>query len=263
MQVQLKTKWGFKMATAQDVIRIATAEVGYYAPDDPEAGSKYGRWLAEKTGEDWLAGPSWEIAWCCCFVSWCLDQAGQECTGFPSYNTDLVLSKNPHLVSRVEIQPGDIIIWDWNGDGATDHIGIVSYYDHANYIQTIEGNHHNKVAVVDRSNAWGYVAAIIRPPYTDAKPEAPDANASKDYIDEVAQMVMDGEFGNGQDRIDRLYDAVQTTVNQLCSGELDSKTDNVWIKFANDVISGDYGNEPDRRYNIYRAVQNRVNEYYA
>lgn len=49
------------MATAEDVMRVAFGELGYYAPDDPERGSKYGRWMAEITGEDWLAGPSSEI----------------------------------------------------------------------------------------------------------------------------------------------------------------------------------------------------------
>ena len=60
------------MATAEDVLNIARGELGYYAPDDPESGSKYGRWMADVTGEDWLRGPSREIWWCCCFSSWCL-----------------------------------------------------------------------------------------------------------------------------------------------------------------------------------------------
>ncbi len=32
------------MATASDVLRIARAEVGYCRYDDPERGTKYGRW---------------------------------------------------------------------------------------------------------------------------------------------------------------------------------------------------------------------------
>ncbi len=247
------------MARAEDVIHVATAEVGYYAPEDPEPGSKYGRWLAEKWDEDWLAGPSWEIAWCCLFVSWCLDHACQGCVGFPSYNTDLVLQKGPRLVSREECRAGDIVIWDWNGDGATDHIGIVSYTD-GDYIQTIEGNHGNKVDVVNRSDCWGLVAAIIRPEYEGSKKPSEPEHVGEDYVYEVACMVVDGEFGNGLERVDRLYDAVQGTVNRVLSGELSPDDKSVWVMFANDVIQGMYGNEPDRRYNIYRTVQTRVNQ---
>ena len=55
------------MATVEDVLNIARGELGYYAPDDPEPGSKYGRWMADVTGEDWLRGPYRDISWCCCF----------------------------------------------------------------------------------------------------------------------------------------------------------------------------------------------------
>ena len=39
------------MASSEDILKIAAGEIGYYAPDDPEPGSKYGRWMAELTGE--------------------------------------------------------------------------------------------------------------------------------------------------------------------------------------------------------------------
>ena len=57
------------MGTPNDVLRIAAGEIGYYAPDDPQPGSKYGRWMADVTGESWLAGPSTEVWWCMIFVS--------------------------------------------------------------------------------------------------------------------------------------------------------------------------------------------------
>lgn len=250
------------MATKADVLSIASAEVGYYAPDDPESGSKYGRWMAEATGEDWLAGPSVEIAWCCMFVSWVLDRAGQACQGFPSYNTDLVLRGDPPLVDVRDCQAGDIVIWDWDGNGATDHVGFVNYRN-GDYLQTVEGNHGNRVDVVDRSAYWQKVAAVIRPPYADAGSrdctDSTSGGTTGDYLYEVACMVCDGEFGNGRERVDRLYGAVQGTVNRLMAGEL-QQSDNVWVLFANDVIDGLYGNGEQRKANIYAAVQGKVNE---
>ena len=53
------------MATASEILDIARREIGYYALDDPEPGSKYGRWMAKLLGEDWLAGPSTSVWWCC------------------------------------------------------------------------------------------------------------------------------------------------------------------------------------------------------
>ena len=160
------------MATVNEVLDIARSQIGYYALDDPEPGSKYGRWLANKWGEYWLAGPSTSIWWCCMWVSWVLDQAGQECTGFPSYNTDLVLGAGPSLVPAREARPGDIVIWDWDGNGATDHIGFVESYEGGRLV-TIEGNYRNTVARVDRTSSMGLVSAVIRPPYDEAADVAP------------------------------------------------------------------------------------------
>ena len=155
------------MATVNEVLDIARSQIGYAALDDPEPGSKYGRWLAAKTGESWLAGPSTSIWWCCMFVSWVLDKAGQKCTGFPSYNTDLVLAAYPLRVPKSDMRPGDIVIWDWDGNGATDHIGFVESYADGR-LTTIEGNYHNTVARVDRTSSFRLISAVIRPPYDEA-----------------------------------------------------------------------------------------------
>lgn len=252
------------MATADELVHAATAEVGYYAPNDPEAGSKYGRWMADVTGEDWLSGPSTDIWWCCCFVSWCLAQVGQDCPGFPSYNTDVVLSANPPLVLREDVQPGDIIIWDWQGDGPTDHIGIVSYHKPGEfgYLQTIEGNYSNSVAVVDRSDCWDLVAACIRPPFstgTSGQVPMPAVPASDEgAVDAMAQRVVNGDYGNGEERMHRIYEDVQAAVNAMCEGT--TSGDEVLDGMALLVMDGTFGNQPDREYNIYAAVQTCVNE---
>lgn len=40
--------------------------------------------------------------------------------------------------------PGDLIVYDWHGDGVADHIGLVETVDGQN-ITTIEGNYHDSV----------------------------------------------------------------------------------------------------------------------
>ena len=92
-------------------------------------------------------------------------------------------------------------------------------------------------------------------------------NTSTD-LDSVAQEVLQGLWGNGQERFDKLenagYDAqaVQDKVNSLLGGEdtVDLST------VANEVIQGLWGNGQERYDNLTsagydaQAVQNRVNE---
>lgn len=255
------------MATPNDVLWVGSRDLGYYAPNDPEAGSKYGRWMADLTGEEWLRGPSTEVWWCCMYVSWCLNQAGQECPGFPSYNTDLVLSANPPLVSLEDTAPGDVVIWNWDG-GGTDHVGIVAEHIPGGLgrLVCLEGNYRNSVATVDRSDTWGLIAAVIRPPYgsTDyPMPEEQDSAVYRDYLHDIAAYVIEGEYGNGADRVRNIYDDVQRTVNYgIMSGDIEGWKDdaNCLQAFAYDVAQGLYGNYPERMYNVYKAVQDVVNE---
>ena len=97
--------------------------------------------------------------------------------------------------------------------------------------------------------------------------ETPGNSASSD-LDSVAQEVLQGLWGNGQERFNRLTDAgydaeeVQDKVNSLLGGEDTVDLNTV----ANEVIEGLWGNGQERYDNLSRAgydaqaVQDRVNE---
>ena len=101
--------------------------------------------------------------------------------------------------------------------------------------------------------------------------ETPSNSASSD-LDSVAQEVLQGMWGNGQERFDNLtsagYDAqaVQDRVNALLSGEYTQSNYTNLDDVANEVIQGMWGNGQDRFENLTnagyyaQAVQNRVNE---
>lgn len=88
-------------------------------------------------------------------------------------------------------------------------------------------------------------------------------------IDEVAQAVIRGEYGNGRDRREALekegydYNKVQDRVNELMAGTTNTKTVD---ELAKEVIAGKWGNGTDRKNRLtaagydYNAVQKRVNE---
>lgn len=101
--------------------------------------------------------------------------------------------------------------------------------------------------------------------------EAPSNSTSTD-LDSVAQEVLQGLWGNGQERYDRLanagYDAqaVQDRVNSILNGEYTQSNYTNLDDVANEVIQGLWGNGQERYDNLTNAgydaqvVQNRVNE---
>jgi hypothetical protein len=80
------------------------------------------------------------------FVSWCYDQAGQRLPnigfskGFAGCQTAVAWAKkNKKVVTGP--QPGDIVFFDWNGDGRYDHTGIFECWILGDGVfSTIEGN---------------------------------------------------------------------------------------------------------------------------
>lgn len=169
------------MATADDVINVAAGEIGYYAPNDPADGSKYGRWLAEYLGESWLAGPSDEVWWCMIFVSWVFYHANQSCPGLPSYNTDTTLEAARSagiVVPASNMARGDIVIMETDSESpGTDHVGIVETVN-SSYYTTIEGNTSSSVYssnCVARKTRYfdGTIAGVILPPYSGGSTTVP------------------------------------------------------------------------------------------
>ncbi|MDN0068618.1 N-acetylmuramoyl-L-alanine amidase [Collinsella ihumii] len=94
-----------------------------------------------------------------------------------------------------------------------------------------------------------------------AQPAAPD-------IEALAQAVIRGDYGNGDDRraaLGSTYDAVQARVNEILgAGGSDGGSGGADIDaLARAVIRGEYGNGEERRSRLgplYDAVQARVNE---
>lgn len=90
-------------------------------------------------------------------------------------------------------------------------------------------------------------------------------------IDELAQEVIAGKWGNGSERRNRLesagydYNAVQNRVNEILGGQPSAPKKSI-DELAHEVIRGDWGNGTARRKALesagydYNAVQNRVNE---
>lgn len=98
------------------------------------------------------------------------------------------------------------------------------------------------------------------------------AAAPKKTVDELAREVINGKWGNGTDRKNKLtaagydYSAVQKRVNELCSQQTAAEPKKTVDELAREVINGKWGNGTDRKNRLtaagydYSAVQKRVNE---
>lgn len=104
------------------------------------------------------------------------------------------------------------------------------------------------------------------------KAETTIQKSSGKSVDEVAQEVLQGLWGNGQERYDNLtnagYDAqaVQDRVNSILGGGYEQSSNTNIDSVAQEVIQGLWGNGEERFNNLTNAgynaqeVQNRVNE---
>lgn len=127
-------------------------------------------------------------------------------------------------------------------------------YGHKDWIATAcPGAYYGRIAEIKAK-------ALAR---LDGKPSANTApKASAANIERLAHDVINGKFGNGDERRRRLgasYDAVQARVNQMLGADAGPNIE----QLANDVIAGKYGNGEARRVALgasYDAVQARVNQ---
>lgn len=190
------------MATASEALAFASGQVGYSRFDDPEEGTRYGRWYAGLMRAAWFGTNG--VPYCAMFVSYVLAAVGQECPGFPTASCTAALAAarkaGAVLADKGRAAPGDIVIYDWNpaaGDGP-EHMGLVEL-NRGSHIQTIEGNtspgaagsQGNGGGVHRRTRGWGTVLAVIRPPYGGAATAAPAS---------TGRIEVDGAWGRATTR---------------------------------------------------------------
>lgn len=90
------------------------------------------------------------VLWCACFVSWCADQCGLiESGAVPRFSlcsdgVDWFQAKGKWQARGSTPTAGMLIFFDWNGDGDSDHVGIVEKSE-GGRVYTVEGNSGNAV----------------------------------------------------------------------------------------------------------------------
>lgn len=169
------------MSAAKNVLYCARQWIGYSRWDDPEPGTVFGRWYAKLVDDPYFGESG--IPYCAMFVSYCLNWAGFEAAGLPGAYVPWILSANSdagRLVANEDAQPGDLVMFDWQGDGVADHIGIVEEnHPDEDWMQTIEGNtspgsggsQSNGGGVYRRARNYSSIIGVARPYYETQEEE--------------------------------------------------------------------------------------------
>ena len=161
------------MARASDLLALARGELG--VTESPRGSNKV------KYNDAYGGGPK---AWCCVFLWWLFQMADAAVLFFGGGKTAycptlLNWFKNMGQLVKGDPEPGDIVFFDFNGNGTSDHVGICESYDGAR-ITTIDGNtgevnEANGGAVLRRTRPMTQVCAVARPAYEARVTECPSA----------------------------------------------------------------------------------------
>lgn len=115
--------------TSSLIVEVARSQIGN------EGGELYWRWY----------GFTQRVEWCACFVSWCANQCGYIDAGIiPKFSgcewgVSWFKQRGQWANNRITPTPGMIIFFDWDGNGMSDHTGIVEKVENGR-VYTIEGN---------------------------------------------------------------------------------------------------------------------------
>ena len=149
--------------TRQAIVKAAAKEVGNVG------GEKFWRWY----------GFTYHVHWCACFTSYIAAECGCIQSGIcpRSALVDDWISfyKKQHRWAGRNYKPhsGDFILFDWEGDGAPDHIGIVESCD-GKTVYTIEGNSRDVCRRKSYPVGSGLIYGYGCPNYSGKDTKAPE-----------------------------------------------------------------------------------------
>ena len=129
-----------------EIVTVALSQVGN------AGGEPYWSWY----------GFDGRLEWCACFVSWCADQCGYIASGvIPKFagcvnGSQWFKDRGQWQDGSFTPEAGHIIFFDWEGDGLTDHVGIVERVENGT-VYTVEGNSGDAC----RQNSYSIGSSVI------------------------------------------------------------------------------------------------------
>lgn len=158
-----------------------------------------------------VAGDSYP--WCCALI-WCIFN---ECGAYNLFYDGKKTAYCPTvhqwgkdkglIVPTSEGQYGDIVLFDWNGDGIADHIGLIISRNNNGTYDTVEGNtgtynYTNGGYVLKMTRYYSSIIAIIRPQYDSDETKGYEKMANKKFVIDVSQHQGTINWDKVKDKID-------------------------------------------------------------
>lgn len=186
------------MSSGLDIVLEAQGQLGFI--EGPNNENPYGTWYGVPNQP-----------YCAMFVSWVFAQKGlsslvsaQTSKGF-SYCPAAVtwFQKQGSVVDKYQGRPGDIVFFNFSGNGTAEHVGIIEGAS-ADGITTIEantspdhatGSQANGIGVFRRHRPYLNVMAVIRPKYPSAVVPATSFGQNKGIAAGVAGVTAIGGGG--------------------------------------------------------------------
>lgn len=200
------------LMTSKKILEAAEAEIGTCERPANSNRVKYNKWMYNNANVSGAAYP-----WCCAFIAWLFRDRQDLCKKTASCE-DLLnwFTKRGQVVQNPK--PGDIVFMKFaTNNRKTNHVGILYEIRPDGAMITIEGNtsidsNDNGGRVMKRIR-HAHIVAVARPKY-DGEEKLKDPRA-------IAEEVIAGKWGNGDDRKKRLRNAgydpdeIQMHVNEI------------------------------------------------
>lgn len=175
------------MATAKQIIEKACSYIGTY-----DGGNNNVIFNTHYYG-NMVSGQAYP--WCCAFVWDIFRMCGASelfCDGLKTAYCPTVMNwgiSKRLTVSKSNGKCGDIVLFDWNGDGVADHIGLIISKNTDGSYTTVEGNtansnYSNGGYVLKMTRYQSQIIGIIRPKYDTTASTTP-TNATPDIYCQV------------------------------------------------------------------------------
>ena len=200
------------MSSASKVLSVARKEIG--VKESPSGSNR------QKYGKEYGANGQ---PWCAMFVWWVFKHAGCPELFFGGKKSaycptiaDYYIAKK-QTVSKSSGKPGDIVLFDFNDNNSSDHIGIIEKKNSNGSYTTIEGNtgtgsNTNGGQVMRRTRYQSDISWIVRPKYTQSSSSSSSSSSSK--------LSVDGKWGKNTTK--KTQKVLGTTQDGIVSNQLTS-----------------------------------------
>ena len=224
--------------TASKLLAIAADEIGYHEKasnaslDDKTANSGSNNWTKyarDLANAGYYNGNKNGFAWCDVFCDWCFYQLAEkdpvkaqwiECQTGP-YGAGCIFSSRYYReAGRFSSLPAKGAQIFFGAKGNEEHTGLVEGFDDI-YVYTIEGNSSDQVIRRTYRKDNPRIVGYGIPRFDEDDNIQQQQTAPTKSIEQLAQEVLDGKWGSGDDRIRAItaagynYTVIQAKVNEM------------------------------------------------